>query len=130
MTAGSVRGWRIGSSGAVFSALVVVTLVGIAGQFVLAGLSVFGAAPAWDLHGVSGGLIALPVFGMLALSLAVPDLRPFRRDTGVLTVIYLLQVALAGLGSAYPLIGALHPLNALIMADIAMGIAKMRFART
>jgi Family of unknown function (DUF6220) len=137
MTAEMVRGqgrregWEQGRglSPALFSGLAVLTLVGIAGQFVLAGMSIFGAADAWGLHGLSGGLLALPVLGLLGLALAVPALHRFRRDAGILTTVYLVQVALAGLGSSFPMIGALHPLNALIMADVAMGIAKARFAR-
>lgn len=129
MTAGMVRGQGRGLSSGLFSGLTVLTLVGIAGQFVLAGMSIFGAADAWGLHGLSGGLIALPVLGMLGLALAVPALHRFRRDAGILTTVYLVQVTLVGLGSSFPMIGALHPLNALIMADVAMGIAKTRFAR-
>ena len=129
MTAGIVRGQGYGLSSGLFSGFAVLMVIGIAGQFVLAGMSVFGAADAWGLHGLSGGLLSVPVLGMLGLALAVPALHRFRRDAGMLTVVYLVQVALAGLGSRFPMIGALHPLNALIMADVAMGMAKARFAR-
>jgi hypothetical protein len=112
-----------------FSALSVLTLIGIAGQFVLAGMSIFGVADVWGLHGLSGGLIALPVLAMLGLALIIPAFRRFRRDASVLTGVYLVQVTLAVLGSELPLVGALHPLNGLIMADVAMGIAKAQFSR-
>lgn len=129
MTAGLAQrqGQRLSSR--LFSGFAVLTLVGVAGQFLLAGLSIFGAADAWGLHALSGGLIALPVLGMLGLAFSVPALHPFRRDAGVLTAVYLVQVTLAGVGSEVPLVGALHPLNGLIMADVVMGIAKARFAR-
>lgn len=129
MTAGTVRGQGQNLSSVLFSGLTLLTLVGIAGQFLLAGMSVFGAADAWGLHGLSGSVIALPVLGMLWLALAAPALHRFRRDAAILTGVYLVQVTLAGFGSALPLVGALHPLNALIMADVAMGIAKARFSR-
>jgi hypothetical protein len=126
---GKRREQERGLSSGLFSALVVLTLIGIAGQFVLAGMSIFGVADVWGLHGLSGGLIALPVLAMLGLTLAVPTLRRFRRDAGVLMGVYLVQVTLAALGSELPLVGALHPLNGLIMADVAMGIAKAQFSR-
>jgi hypothetical protein len=133
MTTGIARGQGReqagGFSSAVFSGFAALTLVGIAGQFVLAGMSIFGAADAWGLHGLSGGLLVLPVLGMLGLALAVPALHRFRREAGILTVIYLVQVTLAALGPEFPLVGALHPLNGLIMADVAMGITKARFSR-
>lgn len=129
MTAGIVRGQGVGLASSLFSGLAALTLIGIAGQFLLAGASVFGAADAWGLHGLAGGLLAIPVLGMLSLALATRTLHRFRRDTGVLTGVYLVQVILAGFGSEFPLIGALHPLNGLIMADVAMAIAKARFSR-
>ena len=125
MTAGLARGQGQSLPSRLFSGFAVLTLVGVAGQFLLAGLSIFGAADAWGVHGLSGGLIALPVLGMLGLAFATPTLHRFRRDAGVLTGVYLVQVTLAEV----PLVGALHPLNALIMGDVAMGIAKARFAR-
>ncbi|KQW28943.1 hypothetical protein ASE36_10700 [Rhizobium sp. Root274] len=129
MTAGLVHEQGRGLSFGLFSGFAVLALVGIAGQFLLAGMSIFGAADAWGLHGLSGGLLSVPVLGMLGLALAIPGLHRFRRDVGVLTVVYLLQVTLAGLGAGFPLLGALHPLNGLIMADVAMGITKARFSR-
>jgi hypothetical protein len=129
MTAGIVRGQGVGLASSLFSGLVALTLIGIAGQFLLAGASVFGAADAWGLHGLTGGLLAVPVLGMLSLALATRTLHHFRRDAGILTGVYLVQVILAGFGSEFPLIGALHPLNGLIMADVAMAIAKARFSR-
>ncbi|TPP11575.1 DUF6220 domain-containing protein [Rhizobium glycinendophyticum] len=129
MTAGIVREQGRWLSFGLFSGFAVLSLVGIAGQFLLAGMSIFGAADAWGLHGLSGGLLSVPVLGMLGLALAIPGLRRFRRDAGILTAVYLAQVTLAGLGSRFPMIGALHPLNGLIMADVAMGIAKARFSR-
>jgi hypothetical protein len=129
MTVDLARGQGQSLPSRLFSGFAVLTLVGVAGQFLLAGLSIFGAADAWGLHGLSGGLIALPVLGMLGLAFATPTLHRFRRDAGALTAVYLVQVTLAGVGSEVPLVGALHPLNALIMGDVAMGIAKTRFAR-
>lgn len=129
MSAGVRTGQGRTASAAIFSGLAVLAVVGIAVQFLLAGLSVFGAADAWGMHGVSGGVLALPVFGMLWLSLTVSALRHLRREAGVLAGSYLLQVTLAGVGHDYPVVGALHPLNALVMADVTMTLAKTSLAR-
>lgn len=115
---------------AFFSGFAVLTLVGIAGQFVLAGMSIFGVADGWGLHKLLGGLLALPVIGMLCLALTAHALHPFRRDAAILMVVYLLQVLLAALRGDIPAVASLHPLNALVFADVAMGIAKARFSYT
>ncbi|PYB75493.1 DUF6220 domain-containing protein [Rhizobium wuzhouense] len=127
MTAASIKGSGQALASGLFSGFAVLTLVGIAGQFVLAGMSIFGAADAWGLHGLFGGLVSLPVLAMLCLTFWAPALRVLRREAGILTAVYLVQLVLAGLRSDFPMIAALHPLNALIMADVAMGIAKTRF---
>ncbi|MDM7979864.1 MAG: DUF6220 domain-containing protein [Rhizobium sp.] len=103
----------------VFRGLAIMVLGGVAGQFFLAGMTVFGAGGGWDLHAATGGALGLPVLALFLLSLA-PALRGYRRSGALLFAVYLLQVALAGVGDALPMLGALHPVNGLLMALIAV----------
>lgn len=101
----------------VFRGLAIVVLAGVAGQFLLAGMTVFGAGTGWELHAATGGALGLPVFALFLLSLS-PSLRPYRRDGSLLFAVYLLQVALAAVGDALPMLGALHPVNGMLMGLI------------
>jgi len=66
-----------------------------------------------------GGVLAVPVVGLLLMSLS-RGLQIHRRLTGLLFAVYVLQGALAGLGGMMPILGALHPVNGLMMALIAV----------
>ncbi|ODS54553.1 MAG: hypothetical protein ABS40_14000 [Agrobacterium sp. SCN 61-19] len=103
----------------VFRGLAIVVLGGVAVQFLLAGTTVFGAGTGWELHAATGGALGLPVFALFLLSLS-PALRPYRRDGSLLFAVYLLQVALAGVGDALPMLGALHPVNGMLMGLITV----------
>ena len=103
----------------VFRGLGIVVLAGVAGQFLLAGMTVFGAGTGWELHVATGGALGLPVLTLFLLSLS-PALHPYRRDGGLLFAIYLLQVALAAVGDALPMLGALHPVNGMLMGLITV----------
>ena len=103
----------------VFRGLAIVVLAGVAGQFFLAGMAVFGAGTGWELHAATGGALGLPVFALFLLSLS-PSLRPYRRDGSLLFAVYLLQVALAAVGDALPMLGALHPVNGMLMGLITV----------
>lgn len=103
----------------VFRGLVVVVLAGVAGQFLLAGMAVFGAGTGWQLHAATGGALGLPVLALFLLSLS-QALRGYRRSGTLLFAVYLLQVMLAAVGDALPMLGALHPLNGLVMGLITM----------
>ncbi|MFN7092398.1 MAG: DUF6220 domain-containing protein [Allorhizobium sp.] len=103
----------------VFRGLAIVVLGGVAGQFFLAGMTVFGAGAGWDLHAATGGALGLPVLALFLLSLS-QALRGYRRSGTLLFAVYLLQVMLAAVGDALPMLGALHPLNGLVMGLITM----------
>ncbi|MFN3720474.1 MAG: DUF6220 domain-containing protein [Rhizobium rhizophilum] len=106
-----------------FRALAVLTLVGIAVQFFLAGMTVFGAGTGWEAHAATGGAIGLPILGLSLMSF-LAGLREHRRMASVLFALYLLQVTLAAVGQGQPLIGALHPVNGLLMGLLA---ARLNF---
>lgn len=101
-----------------FRALAVLTLVGIAVQFFLAGMTVFGAGTGWEAHAATGGAVGLPILGLFLMSF-LAGLREHRRMASVLFALYLLQVTLAAVGQGQPLIGALHPVNGLLMGLLA-----------
>ncbi|MFN4207759.1 MAG: DUF6220 domain-containing protein [Agrobacterium albertimagni] len=101
----------------VFRGLTVVVLAGVAGQFLLAGMTVFGAGTGWEWHAATGGALGLPVFALFLLSLS-QALGRYRLDGGLLIAVYLLQVALAAVGDALPMLGALHPVNGMLMGLI------------
>ncbi|SIQ35202.1 hypothetical protein SAMN05880561_102875 [Rhizobium sp. RU33A] len=103
----------------VFRGLAIVVLGGVAGQFFLAGMTVFGAGAGWDLHAATGGALGLPVLALFLLSLS-QALRGYRRSGALLFAVYLLQVALAGVGDALPMLGALHPVNGMLMGLITV----------
>ncbi|QEE44419.1 hypothetical protein FVA81_07255 [Rhizobium sp. WL3] len=106
-----------------FRALAVLTLVGIAVQFFLAGMTVFGAGTGWEAHAATGGALGLPILGLFLMSF-LAGLREHRRMASVLFALYLLQVTLAAVGQGQPLIGALHPVNGLLMGLLA---ARLNF---
>lgn len=83
----------------------------VAFQFLLAGQALF-AGQSWDLHGMVGGMTALPVLILLSYSLLLPRLRGFGWWAAVVTVLYVLQLMLASLGAAAL---ALHPFNAALL---------------
>lgn len=103
----------------VFRGLAIVVLGGVAGQFFLAGMAVFGAGTGWELHAAMAGALGLPVLALFLLSLS-QALRRYRRSGALLFAVYLLQVALAGVGDALPMLGALHPVNGMLMGLITV----------
>ncbi len=112
-----------------FRALSVLTMVGIAVQFFLAGMSVFGAGGGWEAHAATGGAVGLVIVGLFLLSL-VAGLREYRLMTSGLFALYLLQVTLAAIGQGQPLIGALHPVNGLVMGLLAASLVwRLAFRR-
>lgn len=118
----ATRGWLV-----LFKGLVWLIISGIALQFFLAGLIVFGGGVGWEKHAATGGALALPI--LLAFTVSFRGaLLPYRRLASLLLVGYLLQVMLAALGDGLPLLGALHPVNGLAMAAVAFLLAS-RLAR-
>lgn len=77
----------------------------------------------FGLHSAFGYLVVL--LGLVALVLAFLA-RPGRRglvSAGVLAGLLVLQVVLAWIGYAVPGIGALHPVNALLLFGLSGSIA-------
>lgn len=107
----------------VFKGLAVVVLLGVALQFFLAGMTVFGGGTGWELHSATGGALGVPVISLFLMSMA-RGLQHYRRMTGLLLAIYLLQVTLGALGETLPLLGALHPVNGLVMGLVSVTIMK------
>ena len=110
-----------------FRGLVWLIIIGIALQFFLAGLIVFGGGTGWEAHAATGGALALPILLAFAISFR-GTLLAYRRLASLLLAGYLLQVMLAALGDGLPLLGALHPVNGLAMASVAFLLAS-RLAR-
>ncbi|MGL4196567.1 MAG: DUF6220 domain-containing protein [Allorhizobium sp.] len=110
-------------SAIVFKGLGVVVVSGVAVQFFLAGMTVFGAGTGWETHAATGGALGLPVIGLFLMSLS-RGLRTYRGIAGLLLVVYLIQITLAALGSVAPMLGALHPVNGLAMGLIAFHLVR------
>ncbi|QGG91165.1 hypothetical protein GH983_12120 [Agrobacterium sp. MA01] len=107
----------------VFRGLAVTVLAGVVVQFFLAGMTVFGAGMGWDAHAATGGALGVPLIGLFLMSLS-QGLRAYRGIAGMLFALYLAQVTLAALGGALPLLGALHPVNGLVMALVALQLVR------
>ncbi len=100
--------------------------VGIGAQFLLAGQSLFNGLP-WNLHGMVGGLVALPVLALIIGASAIRYLRGFGWWAGVLAGLYVLQIGLAASGTAAL---SLHPFNAaLLLAASLVMLAKVERRR-
>lgn len=125
----SVSTIRPARAGTGFRLLSAALVLGICGQFFLAGLSIFSDAAFWSLHGAIGGGLSLPVIGLLALSLASSPARRYRRSAVLLFCLYCLQVLLVILGRELGLafVSALHPVNGLFMMGAAVGLMNEAF---
>lgn len=106
--------------------LAVLTLAGIAVQFFLAGMTVFGAGNGWEAHAAMGGALGMPILLLFGVSFHA-GLRTHRPLAGILFGVYLVQVALAGIGQVEPLIGALHPVNGLLLGFVAARLTRRLF---
>lgn len=91
---------------------------GIAVQFLLAGMAVFGAGAGFEIHSTLGGVLGLPVIVVTVLSFT-QTLKDYRGPGLLLLALYVLQITLAALGRDLPMLGALHPLNGVAMAFVA-----------
>jgi len=101
-------------------------LTGALVQFFLAGLAVFRAKPhdsdkffqssTFDLHRAVGYALILAAFALLVL--AIVNRQQFRL-AALLFVLMLLQVGLAELGHKLAAVGALHPVNGVLIIVVA-----------
>jgi len=106
-------------------------LLGALLQFFLAGLAVFRAKPdpphklldssAFDPHRGVGDALVLISFALLVL--AVVNREQIRLAL-VLFVLMLVQFGLASVGNSVPVLGALHPVNGLLILGIAHFLAR------
>jgi hypothetical protein len=92
-------------------------------QFVLAGYASFGGS-GWDPHSIWGS--ALTAISLVILVLAVVGRRPALQASAILFGLMLLQNLLGALGDDAPILGALHPLNGLVILAAAMSAAAGR----
>lgn len=116
----SSRGRRL------FQALSFVAAACIGGQFLLAGMAVFGAGDVWSQHGGLGGVTGAVILAMAAAVLLTPSSASLRWKTAILLMIYMAQILLvvAAQQGGLPLLGALHPLNGVAMALLAVDILR------
>lgn len=98
---------------------------GIAVQFLLAGMAVFGAGAGFEIHSTMGGVLGLPVILVAVLSFT-QTLKEHRGPALLLLALYVLQITLAALGRDLPMLGALHPLNGVAMAFVAGRLVRSR----
>jgi hypothetical protein len=103
-----------------YRAVAGLTLLGVAGQFFLAGAGAFGAT-SYDAHRALG--VALIAAGPLGLILAAAA-RSRVAHALALEVALLLQLLFGHLGMHHPWIGAVHGLVAIGVAALASVIAR------
>ena len=106
--------------------LVTIFLAGAVLNFALAGLGAFKfeseESSAFDPHAALGSLLTL--IALIALILAVVGRKQAQQASIVLFVLMIVQTVLAWAGTDAPAVGALHPLNGLLILAVAgMAIA-------
>ena len=106
--------------------LVTIVLAGAVLNFALAGLGAFKFEPedssAFDPHAALGSLLTL--IALIAMILAIVGRKQAQQASIVLFVLMIVQTVLAWAGTDAPAVGALHPLNGLLILAVAgMAIA-------
>jgi hypothetical protein len=117
---------RTEPTGGVARAHRVLALLFVAGgviQFILAGYAAFGGSD-WDPHAALG--TALTVVALIVLILAVVGRRAALQSSAILFGLMILQNILGAVGDDAPALGALHPLNGLIILGAAVSAAAGR----
>jgi Family of unknown function (DUF6220) len=104
-------------------ALALLFVVGGVVQFILAGYAAFGGSD-WDPHAAFGTV--LTVIALIVLILAVVGRRPALQASAILFGLMILQNILGAVGDSAPALGALHPLNGLIILGAGMSAAAGR----
>lgn len=108
------------------------TLIGLFGQFVLAGLSLFTDAALWEAHVGLGFLLMLPIGAQLIATQGYPQHRPLRWWASITAILYGAQIVLIVIGEDGPgLFKALHVANAplLLLAAFVLAAKIQRRAR-
>jgi hypothetical protein len=114
------------TAGGVAGAHRVLSLLFVAGgviQFILAGYSAFGGSD-WDPHAALGTV--LTVVALIILILAAVGRRPALQASAILFGLMILQNVLGAVGTDAPVLGALHPVNGMIILGAAMSAAAGR----
>lgn len=102
--------------------------VGLLAQFLSAGVALFQDSSLWGLHAVAGGALSLPAAALVGGALFVGTLRGFGWWTGLIFLLYLVQVVLAAGSASLPL--SFHPLNgALLLSASLVLLAKVERRR-
>lgn len=107
-------------------------LIGLFGQFALAGLSLFTEVVLWETHIGLGFLLSVPIGALLMVMLRNPAHRPLRWWASAVAIFYCLQILWMILGDDGPgLFKALHVANAplLLMAAFVLAAKIERRAR-
>jgi hypothetical protein len=100
--------------------LALIFVIGGVIQFVLAGYSAFGGAN-WDAHSIWGTV--LTVIALVVLVLAAVGRRAALQASAILFGLMIVQNILGAVGDSAPALGALHPLNGLIILAAGMSAA-------
>jgi Family of unknown function (DUF6220) len=114
------------TAGGVAGAHRVLSLLFVAGgviQFILAGYAAFGGSD-WDPHAAFGTV--LTVVALLVLILAAVGRRPALQASAILFGLMILQNVLGAVGDDAPALGALHPLNGLLILGAGVSAAAGR----
>lgn len=101
-----------------------IVLVWFVVQFFLAGWAAFGGATDWETHAAIGHIGSPLLLIMVVLVFAGRFPRPMPRLTGLLVLVYIVQILLAGFGHDVPLLGALHPVNALAVVYTSATVVR------
>jgi|1186.fasta_scaffold114084_2 hypothetical protein len=104
-------------------ALSLLFAIGAGLQFVLAGYAVFGGS-SFDAHKTVGDI--LTVLALIVLILAAVGRREALQSSAILFGLMIIQNVLAAVGDDAPALGALHPLNGLLIIGAAMTAAAGR----
>lgn len=97
-----------------------VVMIGLLGQFLLAGLALFTVFAGWGAHRALGVALLLPILAVLVTSFWTQAARPLRWWGLVLAGFYLVQVTLAAV--ALEGLKALHVFNAPLVLLAAMAL--------
>jgi Family of unknown function (DUF6220) len=96
-------------------------VLGIVVQFYLAGRGVFGAG-SYEAHKSLGWALHSASLAIFILTIAFPDTRN-RTDVGLAFALFVLVTIQTSIASfKHPEVGALHPVNALLVTGAAAGI--------
>ncbi|WP_105426970.1 DUF6220 domain-containing protein [Neorhizobium tomejilense] len=103
-------------------ALAIPALIG--GQVFLAGLAIFSDSSLWDTHGAFGGMLALPVLGLVGFAFLRPELSSYRASVLLLLGLYGLQFVFVIAGEGIGFVQALHPANAIAITVVSVLLAR------